>query len=264
MPTPFYTYIAVMPISRLDRTVLRLSGKGVTDWLSGLITNNLSDHINFAALLTPQGKIIADFYAIKDSEDWLIDTADKFVNGLIKRLSMYKLRAPIEIVKTDLSVYAAWDGTGDEGLQDPRHSDLGRRIYAAALDTTASQDDYNTHRLSLGVPDSGWDFESADIFPANANMDRLNGVDFKKGCFVGQEVVSRMYRKTEVKKRMRGFRFSEAPDGNVIKAGTRTVGSVMSIHGTSGMAMIRQDRLPEDGTPLMIGEQEIELINLPE
>jgi len=256
-------YMGVMPIAKLERTVLKISGDGVADWLSGLITNNLSGDINFAALLTPQGKVIADFFVVRGGEDWLVDVAAPYAEGLMKRLSMYRLRAPIKIERTDLAVHAAWDGTGQEGLADPRHASLGRRIYGGEMDCEAAQPDYDAFRLSLGIPDSAFDFETSDVFPAGANMDLLNGVDFKKGCFVGQEVVSRMYRKTSVKKRMRGFTFDGPIDGIDIKAGTRTVGAVMHSRGNFGIAMIRSDRLPDDGTPLMIGETEIKLLDLP-
>lgn len=252
-----------MPIAKLDRTILHISGNGVTDWLSGLITNNLSDDINFAALLTPQGKIIADFFVIKDENDWRIDVANKYADGLMKRLSMYKLRAPITITRLDVGVYAAWEGTGDEGFIDPRHPSLGRRIYGA-LECEAGPVDYDLHRLGLGIPDSVFDFDTGEVFPASANMDHLSGVDFKKGCFVGQEVVSRMYRKTEVKKRMRGFRFDDPLDGDPIKAGDRVIGNIMHNREELGMAMIRHDRLPEDDTPLMVGVSEIRLLDLPQ
>lgn len=234
----------------------------MTDWLAGLITNNLSAEINFAALLTPQGKVIADFFVIRDKDAWLIDVADQYAEGLKKRLSMYKLRAPITIEETDKLVYAAWDGRGDEGFEDPRHIGLGRRIYGS-LESEGTAEDYDAHRLSLGIPDSSYDFDTSEAFPAGANMDRLNGVDFKKGCFVGQEVVSRMYRKTEVKKRMRGFRYDDILDGDEIKAGERTVGNIMHHRGGFGMAMIRHDRLPEDGTALRVGAEEITLLELP-
>lgn len=252
-----------MPIARLDRSILKISGDGVTDWISGLITNSLTGAINFAALLTPQGKIIADFFVIQDGDDWLIDVADKYAVSLQKRLSMYKLRAPITIEETDMQTYAAWDGQGDEGFDDPRHPALGRRIYGH-LECEGEQADYDARRLFLGIPDSAFDFDTAEVFPANANMDRLHGVDFKKGCFVGQEVVSRMYRKTEVKKRMRGFRYDDILDGDKITAAERVAGDILHHRNGLGMAMIRQDRLPEDDTPLMVGGREIELLDLPD
>ncbi len=248
-----------MPIAKLDRTLIRLSGEGVHDWLSGLITNSLESEINFAALLTPQGKIIADFFVIKDNDDLILDTASKFGETVKKRLSMYRLRAPIEVTEDDRDVYAAWDGTGDEGYSDPRHEALGRRIIAHDIVSEDTDDAYNQHRLKLGIPDSQWDFETSEVFPANANMDRLAGVDFKKGCFVGQEVVSRMYRKTEVKKRMVGFEFAGELTGEKITGGDRVLGEVMYVHDQSGMAMMRLDRLADNVKPLKVGTTEINL-----
>ena len=236
-----------MPIAKLDRTVISIAGENPETFLSGLITNSLKDDITFAALLTPQGKIIADFFVIKDGERLLIDTPAKFSADLMKRLKMYKLRAKIDLVVCDdLEVYAAWDGTGDEGFADPRHDRLGRRIVGAAMEATASADEYNKHRLSLGIPDSHWDFDTVTTFPANANMDLLSGVDFQKGCFVGQEVVSRMHRKTSVRKRMQSFTATGPVTPNSpLMCGLVNVGTVMSIQGHAGMAMIREDRLPE-------------------
>lgn len=233
-----------MPAAQLDRAVFRLSGEGVEAWLEGLITNSLTSALTFTALLTPQGKIIADFFVTKDGEDLLIDTPQKFASALFKRLRMYKLRAPIEI--TDISethnVYALWDGIGDEGHEDPRHSTLGRRVITT--DFLEANDDYDRHRLSLGVADSALDFDTVTTFPADANMDLMNGVDFKKGCFVGQEVVSRMKRMTTVKKRMRGLILEgPAATGDKIMAGTRVIGEVYHAHEDYGMGLIRLDRL---------------------
>ena len=231
-----------MPIDRLDRTVFSLSGDGVEDWLTGLITNDLTKDLSFAALLTPQGKIIADFFIYKWFEGLLLDTPSKFAADLHKRLRMYRLRAPIEIEETDLSVHALWDDGPAGGFKDPRHASLGRRI--ASTRSFQSTGDYNAHRLSLGVPDSQWDFDSVKVFPADANMDLLNGVNFTKGCFVGQEVVSRMKRMTTVKKRMRGIILEgDAKAGDRILSGERVIGDVLHINGKAGMAMMRLDRL---------------------
>lgn len=233
-----------MPIAQLNRSVFRLSGEGVSAWLDGLITNSLKSDISFAALLTPQGKIIADFFVTKDGEDLRLDTPAKFAESLFKRLRMYKLRAPIEItnITETHNVYAIWDGQGEEGHADPRHATLGRRLITE--DYLEGTDDYNAHRLSLGVVDSEWDFETVTTFPADANMDLMNGVDFKKGCFVGQEVVSRMKRMTTVKKRMRGIVLAGgAQSGDKIMAGERVIGDVLYVHGKMGMGLIRLDRL---------------------
>ena len=231
-----------MAIALLERTIIRLSGDNVKDWLDKLVTNNLDAPLTFTALLTPQGKIIADFFVTQDGHDLLIDTPQKFSEGLIKRLKMYRLRAPIDIsLDESLSVYALWNGEGEEGHLDPRHGTLGRRLITA--DSLDSQDDYNAHRLALGVVESQWDFETTHTFPADVNMDLMNGVDFKKGCFIGQEVVSRMKRMTKVKKRARGLILKGgATQGDKILSGERVIGEVLSSHNLMGMGLIRLDR----------------------
>jgi len=239
-----------MPIARLNRSIFKLSGEGVTPWLEGIITNSLKTEMTFAALLTPQGKIIADFFVTKDGDDLFLDTPQKFKEVLFKRLRMYKLRAPIEITdhSDEISIYALWGGEGDEGYTDPRHLNLGRRFISA--DNIEAHSDYNAHRLFLGIVESEWDFETSTTFPADANMDLMNGVDFQKGCFVGQEVVSRMKRMTTVKKRMRGLVFGDGVklDGKSlarekVMAGERVIGEVLSVHKYRAMALIRLNRL---------------------
>ena len=254
-----------MPFAKLDRTVFKLSGEGVEEWLSGLITNEIKGATTFAALLTPQGKIIADFFIYRYGDALLLDTATKFAADLHKRLRMYRLRAPIEIEATELSVTAAWDRDEADGFADPRLPALGHRVLDAG--PKSSEGDYNAHRLSLGVPDSEWDFETAKVFPADANMDLLNGVNFSKGCFVGQEVVSRMKRMTTVKKRMRGIVFEgEAKAGDRILSGERVIGDVLSVHGqmgqeTLGMAMMRLDRLREAEAALTLNGAPVQVMN---
>lgn len=231
-----------MPIQRLDRTILALQGEGVGEWLAGLVTNSIDTDMTFAALLTPQGKIIADFFIHRDEDGFLLETPTKFADTLQKRLRMYRLRAPIEITETDFQLYAIWDEEDMAGTPDPRLPALGDRFITDI--SMVETGDYNAHRLSLGVPDSQWDFDTQQVFPADANMDLLNGVNFSKGCFVGQEVVSRMKRMTTVKKRMRGIILEgEANAGDRILSGERVIGDVLSVHGKMGMAMIRLDRL---------------------
>lgn len=250
-----------MPITRLDRSIFKLSGDGVSAWLEGIITNSLKTELSFAALLTPQGKIIADFFVTKDGDDLIIDTPKKFGQLLFKRLRMYKLRAPIKItdLSEELSVYALWGGVGDEGHVDPRHDKLGRRFISA--DSIEGDGDYNAHRLSLSVVESEWDFDTQDVFPADANMDLMNGVDFQKGCFVGQEVVSRMKRMTTVKKRMRGVVFSGPAEANdKVLAAERVIGEILSVHDNRGMALIRLNRLEESAGEINVAGQTVEIM----
>ena len=236
-----------MPIARLDRTIISVAGENVEEFLGGLITNSLGSDITFTALLTPQGKIIADFFVHKMDDGLILETPSKFGKTLLMRLKMYKLRAAIEIedVSDDYFVYVLWDGVGDVGKPDPRHKELGQRFLTDdLLSTEHSAEDYDAHRLSLGIPDSTWDFETAAVFPADANMDLLGGVDYKKGCFIGQEVVSRMHRKTQVRKRMCGVTLSgAAQSGDDIMAGDIKVGTLNHVRNEDGIALIRLDRL---------------------
>lgn len=234
-----------MPIAHRPRTVLRLSGDGVETWFEGLITNSLGGAVTFAALLTPQGKIIADFFVTRQDDALLIDTTPDMGPPLMKRLGLYRLRAPITIddVSDSLHIHCIWgDDDDDVGNADPRMPALGRRLISETIKKTTG--DWNAHRLSLGVPDSEWDFGVQASFPADACMDQLNGVDYHGGCFVGQEVVSRMRRMTTVRKRMRGLTLTgPAETGDPIKAGERTVGQVLHVHGAQAMALVRLDRL---------------------
>lgn len=218
------------------------------EWLSGLMTNSLNSPVTFAALLTPQGKIIADFFVTDRGDDLLLDTPTHMGAPLLKRLKMYRLRAPIEIedLSDTLSVYGLWNLEDEDGPghSDPRLPALGRRLITDQ--PYPDSGDYNAHRLSLGVPDSEWDFGVQTTFPADACMEQLNGVDFHGGCFVGQEVVSRMKRMTTVRKRIRSIVLSgPAEDGDKLLAGERNVGQLLHVHGNMAMALVRLDRLRE-------------------
>ena len=249
-----------MPIASLNRTVFHLSGEKVESWLAGLLTNSLDREINFAALLTPQGKIIADMFVHKTADGFFLETPTKFAAELHKRLKLYRLRAPIEITATEKHVYAIWDQDEQDGLEDPRLPALGRRLISDAV--IKGDGDYNAHRLSLGVPDSEWDFESSARFPADVNMDLLNGVNFSKGCFVGQEVVSRMKRMTTVRKRLRGIVLSDtAQAGDIIRAGEKKIGEVLHIHGTMGMALIRIDHFKNAAVDPTLNDTPVEIMN---
>ena len=255
-----------MPICRLDRSIISLKGDNVADFLNGLITNSLHNELTFAALLTPQGKIIADFFVHKFTDDYLVlETAEKFGKILALRLKMYKLRAKIDIVdiSDSFDVYALWSGEGVVGLTDPRHPALGQRLLteSGSLSPEHSTEDYDLHRLSLGIPDSTWDFDTEQMFPADANMDLLHGVDYKKGCFIGQEVVSRMHRKTEVRKRMRGVKLSgKAEAGDALKAGGRTVGTLNHVSNVVGIALVRLDRLASASDDVIINDEVVTIL----
>ncbi len=245
-----------MPIAKLDRTIISITGENVEEFLDGLTTNSMKASLSFAALLTPQGKIIADFFVHKIKGALVLETPSKFGKALLMRLKMYKLRAPITLtdISDEMYVYALWQGKGKMGQADPRSAALGYRLLTPdILNAEHTEQDYDSHRLSCGVPDSTWDFESQSVFPADVNMDQLSGVDYKKGCFIGQEVVSRMHRKTEVRKRMRVLKLSGAANsGDEIMAGSVKIGVLAHVSNDMGIGILRLDRLAKAGKAITI------------
>ena len=263
-----------MPSTCLDdRAVLRIAGEDVRGFLQGLVTCNMDTvspaQAGFGALLSPQGKILFDFLIAEDAEGFLLDTAASQSEALAKRLAMYRLRAKITIAATDLAVMAAWDGTPLDGLvfDDPRHAGLGRRAFVArpAANSDATPNDYHDHRVICGVPEAGRDFPFADIFPHDADMDLIHGLDFKKGCYVGQEVVSRMEHRGGVRKRIVPVTLRGTPpaSGTPIMVGDVAIGTLGSVAASGhALALIRTDKAQEAvsaGQQLVTGEALVEL-----
>lgn len=236
----------------MDRGVVRLSGETVRDFLQGLVTcdvRNLSAETPaFGALLTPQGKILFDFLMFADGDAILLDCARDQVEALVKRLKFYRLRAKIEIedISADSMVLAGWgDDAVSPGTSDPRLAALGRREIAQnVLETSAHMRDWDAHRIRLGVPEGGKDYGFGDAFPHEAELDQLGGVDFKKGCFVGQEVVARMEHRGTARSRIVPVRGEAALPafGAAIEADGVAIGSMGSSAGQDGLAMVRLDR----------------------
>lgn len=274
------TSIALLP----DRGVVSVTGGDAGKLLQGLISNDmallgLAPAIH-AGLLTPQGKILFDFFVVKTADGYLLDTPRDKVADLVKRLLMYKLRADVTIsdVSADYRVLAAWgENAGSQresapaiSFADPRLPALGLRLLAkatasAASDgTTASPDDYLVHRIALGVPEGGKDFAYGDSYPHEALFDQLGGVSFTKGCYVGQEVVSRMEHRATARKRIVPV-LGESPlpaSGADIKAGEVTIGTLGSVAGNRGLALLRVDRVAEaiaQGTGLFAGSVPIKV-----
>ena len=257
-------------IVELPRTVLSLSpkeGAGLGDvvaWLDGLVTNTVrADAVVFAALLTPQGKIVADMFVTPDGGRLLLDATPEMGAELKTRLGMYVLRAPVVVEEIDVRVFRVWEGE-DVGHADPRHASAGRRVIGEDLVADAALQDWDAFRLSLGLPDSQFDFGPAQVFPADADMDELGGVDYKKGCFIGQEVVSRMHRMSTVKKRMRAVVLGgEASAGDLLEAGGRRVGDLLHVNGKMAMALVRLERLAAAETVLSVNGHEAQVMGGP-
>jgi len=286
-----------------DRGVVKITGETARDFLNGLITTDTTQLRpglgRFGALLTPQGKITVDFLVTEAPSGhgggFLIDCPKVLAQALADKLGFYRLRAKVGIenlsdshLSNGLGVLAAWDGDAalkpDLTFTDPRNARLGLRILVPAelapkaadligaelVDSSA----YEAHRIAIGVPRGGLDFIYGDAFPHETNMDRLAGVDFDKGCYVGQEVVSRMqHRGTARTRTVRVLLEGAAPEpGTAVLAGEKSVGTMGSAADGHALALIRIDRASEAleaGLPLTAGGLSIriaepdELRNLP-
>ena len=255
-----------MPIALLpDRAVIAVSGPEALPFLQGILTCNVETlpegEARLGALLTPQGKIQFDFLVSRSDDGFRLDVAAERVADLVKRLGLYRLRAKVSVAaEPTLGVAAAWDGSETAAetarMRDGRLPALGERLYfeAGAFSADATEDDYHAHRIGLGIPEGGRDFTLGDAFPHEALMDQLGGVDFKKGCSVGQEVVSRMQHRGTARTRILPivYRDGSAPaPGTEVTAGARSLGVTGSAAGGRGLAAIRLDRL---GDALAAGE----------
>jgi folate-binding protein YgfZ len=254
-----------------ERGVIKVIGDDARKFLHGLVTADMlglaPGTARFGALLTPQGKIIADFFVTEAPQSegggFFLDIPRALAITLVDKLNLYKLRAKVlvEDLTEILGVLAVWDGAGaaKQGLTyvDPRLPTLGFRVMipphraiAAASELGAalvSAEDYEAHRIALGVPRGGVDFAYGDAFPHEADMDQLGGVDFAKGCYVGQEVVSRIEHRGIARTRAVALRYDGAApaSGTPITAGERQVGTMGSAARGRGIALVRLDRVAE-------------------
>ncbi len=241
-----------------DRAVIAITGPDARSFLQRVITRGPEDltpgQAQFSALLTPQGKVLADFVLFDDDDGGLfIDVPSSEAAGLLKRFTLYRLRADAQItLREDLDVAAANTSNGEElqtvGLAvaaDPRHPELGLRAIVPKGGPCDEVKDYHHHRIALGVPEFGADYGSAQVFSTDVNHDLLGGVDYKKGCFVGQEVASRMHRKGGVRKRTIALSFDTAAPsaGTAVSAGDVEIGTLTSVSGSTALALARIDRL---------------------
>ena len=235
-------YLAGMTAYLLpDRAGLRLDGPDTIALLERLVTHSTANwavgELRFGALLTPQGKIFVDFFSLRTATGVLMDLHRDALPILQPRLKLYKLRADVEIAPAeDLAVMIGPDGT-----RDPRGTGLPSRIYLPAEETPPL--DSATVYIQAGVPEWGRDYRDAEVFPTDVNMDRLGGVDYKKGCFVGQEVASRMYRRGKIRKRTVRLTGTGLAAGESMKLGDTLLGEITSVSGETALARLRIDRL---------------------
>ncbi len=257
-----------------QRGALTVTGPDAGRFLDNLLTNDVGKlapgRAAYAALLTPQGKIIVDMLASKTADGFLLDVPLSHVADLVRRLTLYRLRSKVEVadVSETTRVLVVWgDGLLPREPQlviDPRIPGLGARAYLAPGAPMpdgvheAGLEAYREHRIALGAPMGGLDFVYGDAFPHEACLDQLNGIDFKKGCYVGQEVVSRMEHRGTARTRVTPVVIDGLPPeiGAAVMAGDKTVGRMGSSVDGHGLALIRLDRAAEAreaGQPLIAG-----------
>lgn len=230
-----------------ERTVLSIGGADRVSFLQGLVTNDVAKAdgaIIYTALLTPQGKFIADFFVIGEADRLLIDVATSHAQTLGQRLMMYRLRAAVTIDQTDLIVSCGTGTAPDNAFQDPRNSALGWRTYG---DTDISDEtDWDAIRVANLVPETGVEL-TEDTYVLEAGFEALDGVDFKKGCFVGQEIVARMKHKTTLKKGLAQVSVAgDAKPGDAITVDGKPAGTLHTVAGDKALAFLRFDRATGD------------------
>lgn len=244
-----------------SRAVIEVTGPDWRAFLQGLLTNDVEDlpvgQTRFAGLLTPQGRVLFDLFVIAREDGCLLDVEAAKREAILQRLTMYKLRSKVTLRVSELKVFAS-STAASQGLwvADPRRPELGLRGYGPAI-SAEPETAYDHHRLALGVPGPG-DYGDEKTYPIEANFDLLNGIDFKKGCFVGQETTSRMKRRGQVKYRMLPITFEgPAPArGAEVLNGTLRAGEVLSGMDGRAIALLRLDRLDgpltADGRPVHV------------
>ncbi|OYW61413.1 MAG: folate-binding protein YgfZ [Rhodobacterales bacterium 12-65-15] len=231
----------------LDRSLWTVTGADALTFLQGLVSNDLrpleaAPGIVWAALLTPQGKYLADFLVVRSvTGDLLIDIATPLAPATLRRLTMYRLRADVQIGVSGLHVRRGLGAAPVDALPDPRHPALGWRAYGDTVGT-APEIDWDAIRVAHLIPESGIELVPDDTYILEAGFERLHGVDFRKGCYVGQEVTARMKHKTELRKGLvRVAVAGAAPVGTEITAGERTVGRLFTQSGGHAIAYLRHD-----------------------
>ena len=229
-----------------DRSVYALTGADALTFLQGLVSNDVlplakGAGIVWAALLTPQGKYLADFFVVNTGERLLLDIKDSLAAATVQRLSMYKLRADVQIASTDLAVTRGIGTPPDDALPDPRHPSMGWRAYGLpGADPTI---DWDEARVAAIIPESGVELIPNDSYILEHGFERLNGVNFRKGCYVGQEVTARMKHKTDLRKGLVRLGIDgAAPIGSEITFNDRVVGRLFTQSGGQALAWLRLDQ----------------------
>ncbi|NDD33019.1 MAG: folate-binding protein [Rhodobacteraceae bacterium] len=232
----------------MQRKVFRFSGTDARKFLQNLITNDikrLDTGPVYSALLTPQGKFIADFFLIPDGNDILMDVDTDAAAPLIPRLNMYKLRADVTISETNLIVSRGLNDAPEGAVADPRDANLGWRYYGAE-DHNTDTVDWDVLRVDHKIPEMGRELD-AESYILEMGFEGLNGVDFRKGCYVGQEVTARMKHKTELRKGLvRLVSDADIPENADVVSNGKVIGRTHTSAGKRALAYLRYDRVDGD------------------
>jgi len=236
------------------RQILRVGGADRVEFLQGLVTNDVTRAPVWAALLTAQGKYLADFLILPDGDSLLVDVDARLAGDVVRRLSMYKLRSAVDLSETELKVRRGTGETPAGAIPDPRHPALGWRLYGDADGDDGT--DWDAIRVTHTIPESLVELIPNETFILEAGFERLHGVDFRKGCYVGQEVTARMKHKTELRKGLVTVAIEgEAPVGiPILMADGREAGTLFTQSDGKAIAHLRFDRM--DG-PLTAGDAAI-------
>jgi folate-binding protein YgfZ len=231
----------------MARKIYEISGMDAEGFLQNLITNDLShmgDSLLYTALLTPQGKYLADFFLSRRGNVILLDVDLTLADGLAKRLNMYRLRADVTIAESSLKVFLGTGPVPEGAFPDPRHTELGWRLYGNLEGHDGS--DFDAIRVAHCIPETGIEL-TQDTFILEAGFERLNGVDFRKGCYVGQEVTARMKHKTDLRKGLVTVDVDgTAPVGTEILSDGKPAGTLYTQSGSRGIAYLRFGRSGAD------------------
>lgn len=234
-----------------NRVLWEVSGTASISYLQGLVTNDVSplEHqrgIVWAAFLSPQGKYLADFFMIRTEVGGplLIDIAASLAQATLARLLMYRLRADVQITPSDMNVTRGLGPAAPSAFADPRHPALGWRSYSVAEQDPQCGIDWNAIRVAQCIPESGIELIANETYILEAGFERLNGVDFRKGCYVGQEVTARMKHKTELRKGLTTLKIDGAADiGAEIISDGKPVGTLYTQSNGRAIAYVRFDRV---------------------
>ncbi|MFC3168492.1 YgfZ/GcvT domain-containing protein [Paracoccus fontiphilus] len=228
----------------MTRQIIRVTGEDRVAFLQGLVSNDVRRAPCWAALLTPQGKYLADFLIVPDGDARLVDVDARLADDLMRRLGMYKLRSKVAVEATGMTVARGTGPAPDGAIADPRHPALGWRLYGGTGDDGT---DFDAIRVEHVIPETLVELIPNETFILEAGFERLHGVDFRKGCYVGQEVTARMKHKTELRKGLTRLRIEgEAPVGTPITADGKDVGTLFTQSGGRALAHVRLDRVGPD------------------